>query len=217
MKFRITYLFVIILTSAFSLHTYGQSVFPAKQTIDKKEFLGLALSNSVPEKYLSNYWETYLDKFGKVKGKRGVYTIEKAGMLSVSPNPVQLTSQVNSEQKNQSKVFMALYVDGSYVGNYSDQTYKAAESILKDFSGYASVREEARQADEAFTAAEKSYQKQQKDIEEKTKDIEKGEKKLAELRAEVEKGKTDSAQSLLDLQNKQKALETIKAKIPSLK
>jgi len=217
MKFKITYLITVLLLSITSLYTYGQSVFPGKQTIDKKEYLGLALSNSIPEKYLNNYWEAYLNKFGKVKGKRGVYTIEKAAVPSVSPNPVQVTSQVNSEQKNQSKVFMALYVDGNYVGNYSDQTYKAAESILKDFSDYASLREESRLADEAFTVAEKSYQKQQKDIEDKTKEIEKSEKKLAELRAEVEKGKTDSVQSLLDLQNKQKALETIKAKIPAIK
>jgi len=214
MKFKVA--FAVVFMNVISLSINAQSVFPGKQTIDKKEYLGLALTNSVPEKYLSNYWETYAGKFGKVKGKRGVYTIEKAAIPSVSPNPVQLTSQVNSEQKNQSKVFLALYVDGNYVGNYSDQTYKAAELILKDFSDYASIREQARLADEAFTAAEKSYQKLQKDIDDKTKDIEKGEKKLAELRSEVEKGKADSAQSLLDLQNKQKALEAVKAKVPAI-
>lgn len=193
--------------------THAQTVFPGKQTIDKKEYLGLVLGNSIPEKYLSDYWEAYLDKFGKVKGKRGNYTIAKAAIPSISANPIQLTSQVFSEQKNQSKVFMALYVDGTYVANYNDQTYKSAESILKDFSDYASIREEVRIADESFTTSEKSYQKLQKDMEEKIKEIERMEKKLDELRAEVERGKVDSQNAIVDLQNKQKSLEALKTRI----
>ncbi len=196
---------------SFSLH--AQTVSPGKQTIDKTEYLGLNLNQNIPEKYLSNYWASYLEKFGKVKGKRSVYTIEKASIPSVSTGPVQVISQVSSS-KDQSQVFMALNVGGQYIANYSDETYKNAETVLKDFSSYAGLREEIRVADESFTTAEKSYQKLTKENDNMAKDIEKTEKKLAELRSELVKKKQEADNSLVDLQNKQKALEIVKGRLP---
>lgn len=206
-----SFLFAVILSlTAVSLR--AQSVSPGKQTIDKQEYFGLNLNQNISEKYLSKYWESYLDKFGKVKSKRGVYTIEKASVPSVSSAPVQLTSQINSG-KDLSQVFLALYVNGQYVTNASDDSYKSAETILKDFADYASVREEARVADEIFVSSEKSYQKQTKENDNTAKEIEKAEKKLTELRAELERKKLEAGNSLIDLQNKQKALEVAKGRV----
>ena len=196
---------------------FSQSILPGKETIDKKEVLGLTLNQSIPDKHLSTYWEAYLDRFGKVKGKRGSYTIAKASVPTVSGGPVQLSSVVSSVNKTQSKVFLALYADDAYVTSSSDKGYQAAEALLKDFSDYAGLRENVRIADETFTAAEKGYQKLQKDNEDIAKEISKTEKKLNELRSDLEKGKAESQTSLLDLQNKQKALETAKSKVPGLK
>ena len=206
-----SFLFAVILSlTAVSLH--AQSVSPGKQTIDKQEYFGLNLNQNISEKYLSKYWESYLDKFGKVKSKRGVYSIEKASVPSVSSAPVQLTSQINAG-KDLSQVFLALYVNGQYVTNTSDDSYKSAETILKDFADYASVREEARVADEIFVSSEKSYQKQTKENDNTAKEIEKAEKKLTELRAELERKKLEAGNSLIDLQNKQKALEVAKGRV----
>lgn len=206
-----SFLFAVILSlTAVSLR--AQSVSPGKQTIDKQEYFGLNLNQNISEKYLSKYWESYLDKFGKVKSKRGVYTIEKASVPSVSSAPVQLTSQINSG-KDLSQVFLALYVNGQYVTNASDDSYKSAETILKDFADYASVREEARVADEIFVSSEKSYQKQTKENDNTAKEIEKTEKKLTEMRAELERKKLEAGNSLIDLQNKQKALEAAKGRV----
>ena len=204
-----------ILAAALLLTTLSlkaQTVSPGKQTIDKLEYFGLNLNNNIAEKYLRKYWESYLDKFGKVKSKRGVYSIEKAAIPSVSNAPVQLTSQINSG-KDLSQVFMALYVNGQYVTNASDETYKNAETILKDFSDYAGVREETRVADEIFKTSEKSYQKQTKDNDNTAKEIEKTEKKLTEMRAELEKKKLEADNSLVDLQNKQRTLEAAKSRV----
>jgi len=195
-----------------TLAAYAQTVSPGKQTIDKQEYFGLNLNQNIPEKYLSKYWEAYLGKFGKVKSKRGVYTIEKASMPSVDSTPVQVTSQINSG-KDLSQVFLALYVNGQYITNASESTYKNAEGILKDFSDYAAVREDARIADEIFVTSEKSYQKLTKENDNSTKEIEKTEKKLTELRAELEKKKLDAGNSLIDLQNKQKAAEAAKNRV----
>lgn len=211
MKLRIrSIIAVALLLTTISLS--AQTISPGKQTIDKQEYFGLNLNQNIAEKYLSKYWESYLDRFGKVKSKRGIYSIEKASIPSISNAPVQLTSHINSG-KDLSQVFLALYVNGEYVTNASDETYKNAESILKDFSEYAGVREEARVADEIFTTSEKSYQKQIKDNDNTTKEIEKTEKKLIEMRAELEKKKLEADNSLIDLQNKQKTLEAARSRV----
>jgi hypothetical protein len=199
-----------------SVSVCAQSVFPSKKTIDKAEYLGLVLSQDIPEKYLEKYWEGYLERFGKVKSKRSVYRIEKAALLRISPAPVLLMSEVSSK-KDQSEVFMALNINGQYIANYSVEMYKGAESILKEFSDYAAREEEVRQADELFTSAEKSYQRLLKDNDNTGREIEKTEKKLIELREELEKRKVEESNSLIDLQNKQRALEVVKNKVPSQK
>jgi hypothetical protein len=199
-----------------SISANAQSVFPGKQTIDKTEYLGLILNQNVPEKYLSKYWEKYLEKYGKVKSRRSTYSIEKASLPTISSGPVQITSEVSSK-KDQSQVFLALNVGGQYIANYSDDTYKNAESVLKEFSDYAAGQEELRIADETFTSAEKSYQKLLKENENTAREIEKTDKKLAELKSELEKKKAEASTSLIDLQNKQKAFELVKSKVSSPK
>ena len=213
MKTPIRFIVSLLVLSITSPFTNAQTIFPGKQTIEKTEYLGLILNQNIADKYLSKYWESYLSRAGKVKSRRSVYTIDKASLPMISSGPVQVTSEVSSK-KDQSQVFLALNVGGQYITNYSDETYKNAESILKEFSDYATVLEEVRVADEQFTEAEKGYQKLLKDNENTAREIEKTDKKLNELRSELEKKKADASNALRDLQNKQKALELVKAKVP---
>ena len=203
---------VLVAVLLVTTNLYAQTISPGKATIDKQEYLGLNLNQNISEKYLSKYWESYLEKFGKVKNKRSVYTIDKAAITSVSSSPVTVTSQITSG-KDLSQVFLALNVNGQYITASTDEGYKSAEQLLKDFADYASVREDARVADEVFTTSTKNYQKLQKDNDNTAKDIEKTEKKLTELKAELEKKKLEAGNSLVDLQNKQKSLEEAKSKI----
>ncbi len=209
--------YVLALLALIVYDTQAQSVSSAQATIDKNVYSGLVLQQSIPEKHLSTYWENYLDQFGKVKGRKGNYTIKKASIKPVSSGPVQVTSQVSSLNKNMSKVFLALQTDGLFVTTDNDRAYTAAENLLKDFSDYAESREVVRIADQDFSDAEKLYQKLQRDVEENTKEIEKTEKKLTELRASVEKGNSDLRSSLLELQNKQRTLEAAKGRVRPIK
>ncbi|MCF0057368.1 hypothetical protein [Dyadobacter sp. CY356] len=209
---RLIHTIVLAVTVLLTANVQAQTISPGKATIDKQEFLGLSLNQNISEKYLSKYWETYLEKFGKVKSKRSVYTIEKAAITSISMSPILVTSQITSG-KDLSQVFIALNVNGQYITASTDEGYKSAEALLKDFADYALVREDARVADEVFTTSTKNYQKLQKDNENTAKDIEKTEKKLTELKAELEKKKLEADNSLVDLQNKQKTLEAAKSKI----
>ena len=212
MKFNAKASLMLALMGLTVFSAKSQTVSSGNQIIDKTEYSGLILTQNIQEKYLSSYWESYLDRFGKVKGRRGSFSIAKAAISSVSNSPVKLTSQVSSERKDASKLFVALNVDGNFITS-SDRAYNGAESMLKDFSNYASAREEVRIADESFTNSEKSYQKLQRDIEDKIKEIDKTEKKLAEMRDEVEKERLESQKMLADLQNKQKTLESVKARV----
>lgn len=214
MKTQLRSVTSLVILLFISMCAQAQDVFPGKRTIDKIEYLGLTLNQNIAEKYQSKYWETYLSKFGKVKGRRAL-TIEKASIPGLSGSPAQLISEVSS-QKDDSQVFMALNVGGKFISD-SDETYKSAESFLKAFSEYAAGQEELRIADEAFVKAEKGYQKLLKDNESTAKDVDKTDKKLTELRLALEKGKSNADSLLIDLQTKQKTLESLKGRIPSKK
>ena len=194
----------------------AQSVFPGKQTIDKKEYVGLNLNSSVSEKNLTNYWEDFMAQYGKVKGKRGVYEIEKAFIPAVSAGPVGVTSQITST-KGASQVFLSLNVGGNSLINPSDSAYKAAEQLLKDFSAFSALKEEVRVADESYSESNKNHTKLTKDGERLTKDIERAEKKLAEMKQELEKNKAELSTAVTDMQTKLQVLEASKSKLPAKK
>ena len=155
---RLIHTIVLAVTTLITANLHAQTIAPGKATLDKQEYLGLNLNQNISEKYLSKYWETYLEKFGKVKSKRSVYTIEKAAITSISASPVLVTSQITSG-KDLSQVFLALNVNGQYITASTDEGYKSAEALLTDFADYARVREDARVADEVFTTSTKNYQK----------------------------------------------------------
>src|SRR4051812_20594609 len=117
---KISFISAVIVTLLLGavIRLQAQTVFPGKQTIEKTEYLGLILNQKIPEKFLADYWQTYLGRFGKVKSHRSVYTIGKASLPTISSGPVEVTSEVSSK-KDQSQVFIALNVGGQYIANYS--------------------------------------------------------------------------------------------------
>lgn len=204
---------LILVLSVTSL--IAQTVSPGKQTINKTEYYGLNLSTSIPEKYLSNYWEAYLNKFGKAKSRRGVYELQRSYIPSIASGPIDVTSSISSS-KNISTLFLALNVNGSFVTNNSDTSYAPSEEFLKTFLSYASGQEEVRIIEEDFAEADKNNKKLIKEGDRLTKDIEKAEKELVKLKDELAKNKTDVEAANTFLQNKQKDVEAVKAKVPKL-
>jgi hypothetical protein len=191
----------------------AQTVFPGKQTISKKEYFGLNLNTSIPVRYLGNYWEEYLNDVGRAKSRRGVYTVEKANLPGIADRGVEMTSQI-STSRNITQLFLAVNINGTFVSNFTDTTYKATEQFLKQFSTFAVARDEVRIAEEYYADAEKNHDRLQRNNERVTKEIERTQKKLEELTQEQETNKTDLAGSVIDLDNKQKALELAKSRIP---
>ena len=111
---------------------------------------------------------------------------------------------------------MAVKVGDRFVSNFTDSTYKATEDFLKNFASYATVRDEVRQAEEFYTAADKNHKNLERDNERIVKETERLQKRLEELAIEQETNKKDLAGSVIDLQNKQKDLEAAKARVPKM-
>jgi peptidoglycan hydrolase CwlO-like protein len=211
---KIIYTFVII--SLFLTYSaLAQSVFPGKQTLNKQEYFGLNLNSSIPERYLEDYWKEYLKSFGRVRSRRGIYTLDHANVPAIASTPVAMTSQV-STANNVSHLFLAVKVNNNYVANFTDSVYRATENFLKDFSAFAVLRDELRMAEEFYADADKNHQRLQRESDRIANEIERTQKRLEELTKEQEIAKKDLAGSVIDLQNKQKDLEVSKARIPKM-
>ena len=208
-------LIVAILGWLAGYSTQAQTVLPGKQDIDKSTFEGLYVTTKIEEKYLGQYWESYLKQYGKVSSSRGgVYRAPSANISSVSSSPINLSSQVSSK-KGLSQVFIYLDLgNGSYI-TQGTKGYAEAESFLKKFAEDAILYDDARVAEEAMKESEKSFSKLTRKGESLKKDIEKTEKELANLKKDLEINQKDVATSQTDLETKKKVFEDAKAKIPA--
>ncbi len=208
-------LIVAILGWLAGYSTQAQTVLPGKQDIDKSTFEGLYVTTKIEEKYLGQYWESYLKQYGKVSSSRGgVYRAPSASISSVSSSPINLSSQVSSK-KGLSQVFIYLDLgNGSYI-TQGTKGYAEAESFLKKFAEDAILYDDARVAEEAMKESEKSFSKLTRKGESLKKDIEKTEKELANLKKDLEINQKDVATSQTDLETKKKVFEEAKAKVPA--
>lgn len=213
MKIQIMGIFVALLI--FATSAIGQTIAPGKQTIDKTEYYGLNLSSSIAQKYLETYWKAYLGKFGKLKGRKGTIQLERSYIPDISSGPIDLTSTINSS-KNISNLFVALNVNGAFITNNTDSNYAASEKFLREFVHYAAGQEQVRLIESDFSQAEKNHKKLVKDSDRIVKDIEKTEKELQKLKDEQVKVNAELESANTFLQNKQKDVESVKAKTPKL-
>lgn len=213
MKIKIYLL--VLLGGLLTLSASAQGVFPGKENLNGKDYFGLNLNSSIPSRYLENYWEDYLKTYGKTHSRRGVVTVDRANIPSISHEPVEILSQVSSA-RNISHVFLAVKVGDHFVSNFTDSTYTATENFLKDFSSYAVARDEVRLAEEYYAEADKNHKNLERDNDRIVKEIERTQKKLEELLRDQETNKADLAGSVIDLENKQKDLEAAKGRIPKM-
>jgi len=191
----------------------AQTVSPARQTINKSDVSGLNLATSIPEKQLKQYWASYLSRYGKVKNKKGVISLERAYIQSISANPVSIKSTTSST-KNISTLFLAIQENGKYISSASDAGYLESEQLLKDFTTYATAQEELRLVKQDFTQSQDEQKKLVREKDRLTRDIEKTEKELEKLRQALSQKEVELENYNAILQNKQKGVEAVEAKTP---
>lgn len=196
----------------FSVSTMlAQTVSPARQIVGKEEMSGLNLATSIPEKNLKEYWSSFLSKYGKVKSRKGAYSLEKAYVTDISKNSLNLTSAITSS-RNISTLFLAVQDGGNYISSTSDAGYLETEQFLKQFLTYATAQEELRLVKADFTKTQDEQKKLVKEKDRLAKEIEKTEKDLTRLREELAKKDTELTNYNSILENKQKGLKEVEAK-----
>ena len=208
-----------------ALTTFAQTVYAGDQVIDKATYKGLFLTLPLSDRQVEKEWENYIKPYGKVSSSRGVYRITTADMRDISAEPVNLTTQVKGNKKS-TTVFAAFDMgSGNFVAP-GNGNYDAANKWLTDFATKTVYNDEVRVAEDGFNEAQKSHQKSVKNGERLVRDIENNKKEkerllrkidenakeLEQLQKDVETNKTEQATALVEVDNKKKNVETVKAK-----
>lgn len=189
----------------------AQTVSPARQTVGQTEMVGFNLSTSIPEKFLKTYWTTYLGKYGKVRSRRGVQTLERAYIPSFSSKSLELTSTVSSN-RNISTVFLAVKDGSTYVSSPSDAGYLGVEQFLKEFMAYATAQEELRLVKEDFSKTQDEQKKMLREKDRLLKEIDRTEKALTKLRKDLAKKEEELENYNRILESKQQGVKEVESK-----
>lgn len=206
-----TFLLAALFTLFLGYNTFAQTVSPARQTLGQTDMPGFNLATSIPEKNLKTYWTDYLSKYGKVRSKKGVQTLEKAYIPSLSSKALTLSSTVSSS-RNISTLFLAVQDGSNYISSPSDEGYLGVEQFLKDFVAYATAQEELRLVKEDFAKTQDEQKKLVREKDRLIKEIKKTEKSLTKLREDLAKKETELENYSKILENKQKGVQEVESK-----
>ena len=204
---------------------WAQAVYAGDQAIEKTTLPGFFLTIPADGKQVEKEWEEKLRTFGKVVAGRGIYRVTNADISSVSVEPINLMSQVKTS-KNSATIFVALDLGNGNFVKPGNGNSAAVEQILKDFATQVQYNNEVRLAEEALDESQKNHQKSvrngerlQRDLERNKKEketllkrIDENAKELEQLLKDTETNKTEQVNALTDMDNKKKAVETVKAK-----
>jgi hypothetical protein len=216
---------LLVLTSLCPAQIMAQSVFAATETIDKATLPGLSVTLPIEEKYVSKAWEDQLRGYGRVNSSRGTFRVSNANVPAVSPEPINLTSQVKGSKKS-TTVFVSMDLGNQVFASSGTPQYTAAETMLKEFGDRLTYEQTVREAEDLLSEAQKNQQtmtrkgeKLQRDLDNNRRDKEKllkrideNTKELEQLTKDIETNKTDQANALSDVGAKIKTVEDVKAK-----
>jgi hypothetical protein len=208
-----------------SVGVQAQTVYAGEQTIDKNKLPGLFLTVPIDEKATTSEWEQELRTYGRSSDSRGVYRVTNADIRAISPEPINMVSQVKGN-KTSTTIFASFDLGSGNFVKAGDATYNAAETLLKNFATKALYNNEVRGAESNLSESQKNHQKLvqkserlQRDIERNKREKEKllrnmdeNAKELEQLTKDVDINKTDQTNALTDMDVKKKNVEAVKAK-----
>jgi len=203
----------------------AQTVYAGEQTIEKAKLPGLFLTVPIDEKTATTEWEQELRTYGRSSESRGVYRVINADIRAISPEPINLVSQVKGN-KTSTTIFASFDLGSGNFVKTGDASYNAAETLLKDFAAKALYNNEVRGAESGLSESQKNHQKLvqkgerlQRDIERNKREKERllrsmdeNAKELEQLTKDIDVNKVDQTNALTDMDVKKKNVETVKAK-----
>ncbi|HSI90699.1 MAG TPA: hypothetical protein VK927_06245 [Adhaeribacter sp.] len=216
----------LFLACVFSLLALAGSA--QKMVVEEKELTvngmprkGLQTTIQLDHKLVDKAWQSHLkDKAGKVQSSKGVYTIDRGSIESISATPLRIVSQVNASEAG-TLVWWALDMGTALISKESTPgQYESAEAFMKDFAKKLYREDIARQVAEAekvlaSTANEEARTiKQADDIK---RSIEKNKQRRAELEAELARNSQELVQLNQDVETNLKAQETARQNTENMK
>ncbi len=218
----------VVIISLFLLMCVGaqaQTVYAGEQTIDKVKLPGLFLTVPIDEKSADGEWQQELRSYGRSSESRGVYRVTNADIRAISPEPINMVSQVKGN-KTTTTIFTSFDLGSGNFVKAGDASYSAAETLLKNFAAKALFNNEVRGAETGLSESQKNHQKLvqkgerlQRDIERNKREkerllrsIDENAKELEQLTKDSEVNKVDQTNALNEMDVKKKNVETVKAK-----
>ncbi len=196
---------------------------------------GQQLTVQLDPKFVEKYWKEHLtEKAGRTKYTKGVYTIEGAVIDTISKQPMRLISTVGSGAAG-SYVWWSLDMGVAYVDkNATPKEYAAAEGFLRNFARKLYREDVLRQINEAEKVLSDTKAEQERVVRQANDlqaGIERNKKRKGELEAELVRNAEDLKQlqqgvennlkqqevSRKQVQEMEKAVEAVRAKLQSIK
>ena len=230
-----TFLLVLLVMVAGVCQAQQVSVEETEQAVNGILRRGQQLTVQLDPKFVEKHWKDHLgNKAGKPKYSKGVYTIEGAVIDTISNKPMRVLSTVGSGT-NGSYVWWSLDLGVAYVDKAATpQEYAAAEKFMRGFARKVYREDVLRQINEAEDVLRATKQEQDRVVKQANDiqvSIEKNKKRKQELEAELVKNANDLKQLEQEVLNNQtqqevsrqrvqemeKAVEAVRAKLMQIK
>lgn len=211
------------------------------QVVEKEQDLhgvirrGQQLSVEIDPKTVEKSWKDYLGKkAGKVKSSKGVYTVESALIDTISNAPMRVVSMVGSSAQG-STVWWSLDMGVAYIDKDATPTeYAASERFLRGFARKLYRDDVLRQINEAEDVLRATKSEQDRVVKEANsiqQSIDKNRQRRKDLEAELVRNAEDLKQlelsvehntkqqeiSRQQVQDMEKSVEAVRAKLKDIK
>ena len=196
---------------------------------------GQQLSVEIDPKTVEKSWKDYLGKkAGKVKSSKGVYTVESALIDTISNAPMRVVSMVGSSAQG-STVWWSLDMGVAYIDKDATPTeYAASERFLRGFARKLYRDDVLRQINEAEDVLRATKSEQDRVVKEANsiqQSIDKNRQRRKDLEAELVRNAEDLKQlelsvehntkqqeiSRQQVQDMEKSVEAVRAKLKDIK
>jgi hypothetical protein len=218
MKKLISILTLAALSLATAVAQKNIDVVSKDYEVEKIKRTGLSVTIELSEKVVSDLWKKQIKEYGKVESKKNVYWIEVANIPAISGSPVKLYSATEGSGKG-TMVWLAIDMGDKHVVE-GGEGYAAAKKFLRDFaiSCYkADLEDQIKEAEKAFSSAEKTSEKVIKEGEKLVSNLENNASEKIKLEEAIKKNASDKVQLEKDQEQNKKDQSSAKADVEKMK
>lgn len=224
---KLIILFNLLLISLISF-SQKVEVVSLDQKVEKIPRIGVATYIELDKGDIESLWKKQLKEYGKVEKESGVYYVNIANVKNISSSPVKILSMVDKTSQG-TMIWIAIDKGDTYIQK-GEGGYDEMKKMLYDFGIMAyrnDVMEQLKKAEKAHAKALRNQEKTVKTGENLSKSLTKnGEQKVkleenlvkngeqkVELEQNIEQNLADQKKASEELEQMQKIVDDVKAKL----